>query len=298
LEAALSEAAKAPGVEGAQAAREAVSSVVAAAQHAQKLGAEEAEDLRKTLELEINLEFGARHEDSAIEAYEARLGKKVYGQQHRVSVPMPSGGAAVALSQAVFPAPHAGPRSRDDKKEADATSGEASSLSKDESRPFFRLTGFVDGLVDVPRASPAPPNATVRHEDRRSLTNSPDGETLVVEVKHRMGRIKDPPEIYDIVQLCSYCRALGCNRGDLVQCLRSKGTPSGRNGEVLHVTRIDFSEGSPDRQGWDKHVLPNLYATAEAVYAAREDQMIRLRLLASTPEERLQLVGEICPHLG
>lgn len=107
-----------------------------------------------------------------------------------------------------------------------------------------------------------------------------------------MGRIKDPPEIYDIVQLCSYCRALGCLRGDLVQCLRQ-----GTTGDVLHVKRIDFSEGSPDRIGFDQHVLPNLYAAAQGVYAARHDQAWRVKLLQAAPEERRQIIGQLCPHL-
>jgi len=116
----------------------------------------------------------------------------------------------------------------------------------------------------------------------------------VVEVKHRMGRIKDPPEIYDVVQLCTYCRALGCVRGDLVQCLRSK---AGGQSNVLHVTRIDFSEGSPDRKGWDEQILPKLYDLAAAIYAAREDKAFRLRLLAAEPELRRQIVAEACPHM-
>jgi len=116
---------------------------------------------------------------------------------------------------------------------------------------------------------------------------------LIVEVKHRMGSIKDPPETYDRVQLCSYCRALGCTRGDLVQCIREGGRPR------LHVTRFDFSPGSHDGDGWDRHVLPGLYATARAVYAARRDLGARLRLLAAeTPESRAAIVEEFCPHLA
>lgn len=278
----LKEAATAPGVEGAQVAREAVASAVTAAEEAKRLSPEEAQELRKTLELEINLEFGARHEDAALAAYEARLGRHVYGQQLRVSVPLPAEGAEAALGLAFLP-PHLGlrPKEQDDVKAVKAVKAEV--------RPYFRFTGFVDALADVPRGSPAPVAAAAKRADDAELT-----ETIVVEVKHRMGKIKDPPEIYDVVQLCSYCRALGCSRGDLVQCLRTKG--AGDVG-VLHVTRIDFSEGSPDRRGWDQHVLPNLYALASAVYSARKDLALRLQLLAASPEERLRIIGELCPHL-
>eukprot|EP00933_Yihiella_yeosuensis_P000423 TRINITY_DN10064_c4_g1_i1.p1 TRINITY_DN10064_c4_g1~~TRINITY_DN10064_c4_g1_i1.p1 ORF type:complete len:536 (-),score=134.60 TRINITY_DN10064_c4_g1_i1:301-1722(-) len=322
IEAALKKASEAPGVDGAKEAREAVSQAVASAERSERLDAQEAQELRQTLELEVNLEFGARHEDAAISAYEARLGTKVYGQQHRVALPLQGDGPEAALAQA-FPAPHPGVRPRHDVVDggtADASSAKGNSNSGSSSSsgggdgakaplPHFRLTGFVDGLVDVVRGIAAPANPPLPGRGRSyeqlppmtagstSQAGSPS-ETLVVEVKHRMGRIKDPPDVYDIVQLCSYCRALGCTRGDLVQCLRGGSTNSAQP-DLLHVTRIDFSEGSPDRTGWDKHVLPGLYALAGAIYATRENQPLRLQLLTTTDShERSKLVGDICPHLG
>mmetsp|Transcript_65599 Transcript_65599/g.118175 ORF Transcript_65599/g.118175 Transcript_65599/m.118175 type:complete len:614 (+) Transcript_65599:72-1913(+) len=326
LDQTLRDAATAPGIEGALSAREAVGATVAKAERAGRLTAEEAKELRSTLELEINLEFGTRHEDSALEVYEQRMGTKVYGAQHRVSVPMPADGPQAALSQA-FPVPHTGVRPRDGdgvssgdhgSRSDSKVAGNSSSIDSNlrGPQPFFRLTGFVDGLVDVQRGSPAPPNNgnppraggiafSSMHMTGAVHAGAATSETLVVEVKHRMGRIKDPPDIYDVVQLCSYCRALGCTRGDLVQCLRTRGADgkgaaaSKQQLEKLHVTRIDFSEGSPDRRGWDEHVLPGLYAVAAAVYAARRDQTLRLRLLAaSNPEERVRMVAELLPHLG
>lgn len=50
-------------------------------------------------------------------------------------------------------------------------------------------------------------------------------------------------------------------------------------------------EGSPDRIGFDQHVLPNLYAAAQGVYAARHDQAWRVKLLQAAPEERRCLDG-------
>ena len=320
LEAAIHEATSALAVGGARAAKEAVVCLVAAAESTGKLTVDEAEQLRSTLELEINLEFGARHEDAAIEKYEARIGKKVYGQQHRVSVGMTRDGPSVALSTC-FPTPHIGTRPEDDvninldgAKEASGdgsgtfrTTGHVNDVGVErfvtkaasgnsEERPLIRLAGFVDGIVDVPRGSSAPPVGDME----ASRQGGCDSETLIVEVKHRMGCIKDPPNLYDVIQLCTYCRALGCTRGDLVQCLRVGGANSTNEcvDEVLHIKRIDFSEGSPDRQGWDMHVLPGLYAVARAVYSARADLWFRLRLSrASTPGERAKIIGEICPHL-
>merc|ERR1719445_2748761 len=62
--------------------------------------------------------------------------------------------------------------------------------------------------------------------------------------KHRMGKIRDPPNIYDVVQLASYCRVFGLVEGVLVQCLR--GELAGGDVGQLHVMPLDFSEGSTD----------------------------------------------------
>lgn len=310
LESILKEAASAPGVEGAQVAREAIARTVAAAERTSRLTSKEAGELRTTLEREVNLEFGARHEDAALEAYEARTGMRVYGQQKRISVALPSEGPEQALLN-VFPrAAYGGKQTGNSEPSSDVTTVS----EKTADAPFFRLTGYIDGLVDVPLIG-----ATVHDNMRGSAVQDPGklpcgtgsqpesgqqvtpaAETVVVEVKHRMNRIKDPPEIYDVIQLCSYCRALGCTHGDLVQCLRDgTSAPEGNSVGTLHITRLDFSEGSLDRRGWDTHVLPNLYAIAEAVYLARQDQMMRCRLLAAEdPAERARLIEQLCPHLG
>merc|ERR1712019_188850 len=99
--------------------------------------------------------------------------------------------------------------------------------------------------------------------------SSEAAETLVVEIKHRMGKLRDAPNIYDVIQLCAYCRVLGCARGHLVECLRqTQDTGTGSIGD-LKVSCHDFSDGAPDRIGFDQHVLPSLYGFARAIYAAR-----------------------------
>jgi hypothetical protein len=282
-------------IKGMGVAREAVATAVTAAERNGRLNAEEAAELRNQLELEINLEFGTRHEDAALKAYENRVAQQVYGDQYRVKVAMPCGGPAEALAR-VFPPEGWGSRS---KLEAAATAGRGTYDEVDQ--PYFYLTGFTDGIVDLPRSIIDAPTNLVG-----GLDTSTANETLIVEVKHRMGKIKDPPNIYDVVQLCSYCLVLGCSRGDLVQCLRdAPGVDAGghsadaaANVGTLRVTRLDFSEGSNDRIGWDQHVLPKMYEVARAVYAARADQAVRLRLLSASPEERPRIVGCLCPHLA
>jgi len=278
LEAIMRRGADAIVLEPAREAQREIGTVVTAALESGRLSEEEASELQRTLEKEVNLEFGERHEDAAISAYEAQIGYPVYGQQRRVSLALPKSSPHEALSLA-FP-----PLRQDPLPPPPEKSAEEHTENHGTNKPYFRLTGFVDGLVDLPREG--------CHAGSHSL------ETCVVEVKHRMGKIRDPPNIYDVVQLCSYCRVFGLKRGHLVQCLRDESTPDRPVGS-LHVMNIDFSEGSADRTGWDEHVLSGLYSVAEAVYAVRKDEAARLKLLATTdPAERKCLVGEFCPHLG
>jgi len=299
LEAALRSSAEAAWVGTAREAQQVVARTVLAAESAGRLTSEEATELRRTLELEINLEFGARHEDAAIEAYEAQMKRPVFGQQRRVSMALPEGGHMEALAHTLPPLRRE-PLPKDEEVAARPSGGshvverpETVNLPEGEEQErkaeaYLRLTGFVDGLIDLPRKAGEAGSAL---------------QTLVVEVKHRIGKIKDPPNLYDVVQLCCYCRVFGLEKGHLVQCLREQqdhgasGAPCsvGR----LHVTDLDFAEGSPDRRGWDDHVLPALYKVADAVYATRGDEAARLRLLsAPSPEARAAVVGELCPHLG
>merc|ERR1712048_1000929 len=104
LKAFLDEAANASSVEGASKAREAVAQAVAAAEQVGNLTLDEAAQMRQMLELEINMEFGARHEDTALGDYATRVGSQVYGEQERVKIPMPPGGPHEALLHA-FPNP-------------------------------------------------------------------------------------------------------------------------------------------------------------------------------------------------
>merc|ERR1712048_746772 len=129
-------------------------------------------------EKEINLEFGARHEDAAIEAYQKRIGHEVYGTQCRIKVAMPCGGAAVALASA-FP-----PTDSACKAQIDSF---ADGFAMGQIEPYFYLTGFTDGIVDVPRVELEKRGPVA---DREVVAKMEPPETLVVEVKHRMGKIQ------------------------------------------------------------------------------------------------------------
>lgn len=153
----------------------------------------------------------------------------------------------------------------------------------------FKLIGKIDGLIDL----------------SESTGCTSKMKTLVVEMKHRTRRIANPPDTKEVVQLCTYCRVLGCEEGDLVQSLRERNavetspTPLKMKAasSTMHVARLDFRKGSMHRDGWDKHVLPAMYAFADGIYAARHDDSLRYRLLASDASQRKALVESLCPHL-
>jgi len=323
IDAALRTASTANWLELSRQQQKLVTDTVGAAEHAKKLTQEEAADLKRMLEMEISCEFGARHEDAAIDAYAGQLGAEVYGQQRRVSMAFPKCSPQEALLHTLPPLRDT-PLPREegltssaklnaaDEKTASVVAGDAdiggggtgssatgcaaTTVDKNTNdstcdAAHFRLTGFVDGLVDLaPRIQPG----------KQELPSAP--RTVVVEVKHRMGKIRQPPNLYDVIQLCCYCRVFGLSRGHLVQCLREESPafcqPPGCPVGQLHVTDLDFSPSSSDRKGWDQHVLPALYKVADAVYAVRSDETARLRLLAAeNPEARRAIVVDFCPHL-
>ena len=292
LEDALRRSAEADWVHTAIESRNIVSRLIDAAKCRGSLCAEEAQDLLQKLHLEINLEFGARHEAAAIRAYEAYVGSNVFGEQRRVFMGFPEVDSKEALHR-VLPSLRQEPLPREEVSTA-CEHGKGHSIheqfverdgSTGSADDYFRLTGFVDGLVDLPRKQGQEGSAY---------------ETVVVEVKHRMNKIQNPPNIYDVVQLCCYCRVFGLVQGHLVECLREENLTMGISSSVgrLAVTVLDFSEGSPDRRGWDEHVLPALYNVAKAVYEIRNDEALRLRLLAAaSTKDRNEFVRAFCPHI-
>eukprot|EP00932_Pfiesteria_piscicida_P019341 SRR837773.6166.p2 GENE.SRR837773.6166~~SRR837773.6166.p2 ORF type:complete len:185 (-),score=42.93 SRR837773.6166:293-847(-) len=167
----------------ARAAQAAIRELVAAARGAGRLEPAEADDLRETLESEVNLEFGARHEDAALAAFAATVQRPVYGEQRRVSVPLPLEGAEAALGT-VFPTPHSRCLSALDAEKAAAAAAEAAggalaaeAAAAPKAEPYFRLTGFVDALVDLPRATAKRrPRRRGRRPDGRGRGQAQDGE--------------------------------------------------------------------------------------------------------------------------
>ena len=98
---------------------------------------------------------------------------------------------------------------------------------------------------------------------------------------------------YDLVQLTTYCLMLGMEVGNLVQCARAK------QGSTIHITRIEMSE-EPMRHAdnWHAHVLPALYAFADAVHRMRASTRLRHTYLVGGIEQRRRALAREVPHLS
>lgn len=155
--------------------------------------------------------------------------------------------------------------------------------AEEDSRSSFCLAGAIDGMTDeeVPSAAAGD-----------GLENAWELQEVVVEVKNRVHSLQDPPPFYDQVQLATYCLMLGVPAGELVQCVR------GKSASRVLVTRVGLDD-VPLRHGdaWRTHVLPRLYAFAEAVHMWRRASELRYAYLLGDEETRRALVAQALPHL-
>jgi len=91
-------------------------------------------------------------------------------------------------------------------------------------RPFFSILGSIDGIRDelcyLPSA-PATPEG-VGSDRPESEEESWALRPIVVECKHRMRRLYNPPPLYDQIQSTVYCLMHATDEADLVQVLRSE----------------------------------------------------------------------------
>ena len=109
------------------------------------------------------------------------------------------------------------------KKSGDTDDSEPSARKKQKSRPFFSILGSFDGIRDElfyvpPAASSGDTSSDCQDSDQESWALRP----IVVECKHRMRKLYNPPPLYDQIQSTVYCLMHGTDEADLVQVLRSE----------------------------------------------------------------------------
>ncbi|KAJ8574555.1 hypothetical protein ON010_g4659 [Phytophthora cinnamomi] len=167
-------------------------------------------------------------------------------------------------------------------------SDEDESVEEEESPDgYFSICGMVDGVADA---------LTISADDEWGLT------PVVVEVKNRVRGFRDPPPLYDHIQLAVYMKMLGVEHGDLVQCMY--GADSCPNIQVsrvsLGVAPLCLPASSTEqrqRDIWTEVIVPRLYAFTAAVQKLRNEELLRLAFLNGTEEERLAIVRAECDFL-
>ncbi|CAM9165910.1 unnamed protein product, partial [Hapterophycus canaliculatus] len=177
--------------------------------------------------------------------------------------------------------------------------GKAETLRDRRKQACFLVVGAVDGVAE--EVTDAPEDAEA-WETRR----------VVVEVKNRMKKAKDPPPLYDQIQLVTYMLMVGASVGDLVQFVKTGGGAGRRNGRQGAPTKMRSATADEDvlvsrveldcrtyrhREHWEETILPRLYSFARMVYRFRGDDLLRWRYLLASPEEQREMLVECCPYL-
>lgn len=158
------------------------------------------------------------------------------------------------------------------------------------------LVGKVDGISYQPDP-----------EDTRATP--PTDLKVVVELKTRVRRIAHPPPLYEQIQLISYLVMLGCEQGDLVQCI-PKVLDEGIDGAAcpaedegwmneFSIHRVKL-HGPPyyHSHHWETTILPRLNIFRDALLAVRKDNELRHTFLLASAEERQGMLHALCPYFS
>jgi len=184
--------------------------------------------------------------------------------------------------------------------------------------PFFSIVGIADGIRDELWYDEEGTHGG-RCNDGEHLARNHDDEkwklrSLVVEVKHRMNRLSSPPPFYDEIQAIVYSLMYQVEVCEIVQVLRTKHARKRKretesNSEdkkggntTFSVHRVYLNDAiMKHRENFFNLLLPRLYSIVEAVYAIREDDTKRYRLLhlLATNDEKScwEIIHAECPWL-
>lgn len=191
-------------------------------------------------------------------------------------------------------------------------------------RPAFFIIGKVDGISY---------QLDMSAEDATKWKPT----KVVVEVKSRVFSVKDPPPLYEQIQLVAYMVMLNCRYGDLVQAIRkpqsveetnrqsdqtSVGiTEQSQHSNTVSATHIEQQTTSvvvrTDSQPsykisrislnappyyhqfhWDTVIVPRLHVFRDAILAVRNNDDIRASFLLSEDDVRLALIHHLCPYFS
>ncbi|POM65462.1 Hypothetical protein PHPALM_18816 [Phytophthora palmivora] len=278
-------------VEAAQRLLMGVDKQLTEAQKSKKLASEEAQQTRRLLVEKIHTSVGTRNESLALEAsaYERQTGAKVrLTNEHFyfLTFPPPSETVDYSLLAGQSQRTRVLKRQIPETETMDMTMEDSDEDAQVSSNGYFTICGMVDGVTDA---------LTISVDDEWELT------PVVVEVKNRMRGFRNPPPLYDHIQLAVYMKMLGVEHGDLVQCVY--GADSRPTTQVSRVSLgvpplcLPSSLTERGRDIWTEVIVPRLYAFTAAVQKLRNEELLRLAFLNGTEKERLALLRTECDFL-
>ncbi|KAF0718614.1 Aste57867_1584 [Aphanomyces stellatus] len=260
-----------------------------------RLTADEAKLLQDGIASKVRQSVGKRNEQLAIEIYEARNGLRVHSTNDKfyfLLFPHPRQAKALASSSSQCACHEAKALERFIERVAldrkAATSNEAvATVNKSH---FFSICGMIDGTADM----------LVISDDNDDDTWST--EPILVEVKNRMARFRDPVPLHDCIQMAVYMKMINVRHGDMVQCLH-------RNDETtIHISRVSLdaypltAAAAPcacqcTTDLWASLVVPRLYEYATLVYLFRTQDLRRLAFMQAPPETQRRMLREALNYL-
>ncbi|CAH0492503.1 unnamed protein product [Peronospora farinosa] len=268
------------------------------AHKSKKLANDEAQEVRKLLAEKIHTSAGTRNELLALEAYERQTGSKVrHTNEHFYFLTFPllpktnrvKNAEEVSIDYSLLD--EQCQRTRIPRKQRMLESETMNLTMEDEKEErstdgYFSICGMVDGITDA---------LTISADDEWEMM------PVVVEIKNRMRGFRNPPPLFDHIQLAVYMKMLGVEHGDLVECIyNATSNPTIRVSRVsLGVAPLclPMSSTGRGRDIWTEVIVPRLYAFTATVQKLRDEELLRLAFLNGTKEERLAIVRAECDFL-
>ncbi|CAK4121906.1 unnamed protein product [Aphanomyces euteiches] len=254
-----------------------------AARKRKRLTEDEAKLLQESITTKVRQSVGKRNENLALQMYEAQNGLQVESTNDKfyfLLFPHPKQAKAVASSSSP-------PQCScyEAKRMEDLIERFEMDKNSDGPAPqghYFSICGMIDGVADV---------LTIDDDDVWST------ERILVEVKNRMARFKNPTPLHDCIQMAVYMKMIGVRQGDMVQCLHHDKT-------VIQVARVSLDEyplsssaGQCPRRCstdlWTSVIVPRLYEYSGAIYKLRGQDMRRLAFLQAAPDEQLKILRDL-----
>ncbi|ETV94839.1 hypothetical protein H310_11505 [Aphanomyces invadans] len=246
-----------------------------------KLTKEEGQKLQEALASKLRQSVGKRNESLAIQLYENQHGVEIHSTNDKLYfLYFPHPGQVKALT-----CPSPCPCDKAKALENFIERADKTSLHP-RTGQHFSVCGMVDGVADVLRIDDADDSWTT--------------ERIVVEVKNRMGRFRDPVPLHDVIQMAVYMKMLGVRQGDMVQCIHQAETR-------IHVTRVSLDaypltstavlDCTCSTDLWVSLVVPRLYTYADVIYAFRLDSSRRRAFLQASPTDQMRLLRADLPFL-